>query len=71
MVDLAARLTQPIDVRQAAALAFAGSVRRYGIQLTKAEILQQYDNYNASAKQDKETQEVLASILDTIERKSD
>ena len=70
LVDLAGRLTQPIDARQAAALAFAGSVRRHGILLTTGEIRQAYDTYNASEKQDEATQKVLASILDALEKKS-
>lgn len=67
LVELASRPTQPLETRQAAAEAFAGSVRRHGILLTTGEILRQYDRYNASATLDVETQNVLASILDSIE----
>jgi hypothetical protein len=70
LVELASRLTQPIDVRQAAALAFAGSVHRHGILLTTGEIRKAYDTYNASEQQDEATQKVLASILDVLEEKS-
>jgi hypothetical protein len=40
---------------------------RNGTLLTTGETLHRYDQYNASAKHDHDTQEVLASILDTIE----
>jgi hypothetical protein len=67
LVEIASRISEPLIVRQAAALAFEKSVMRNGTQLTSAEILAQYDRYNASAKHDRDTQNVLASILDTIE----
>lgn len=70
LVDVASRWTQPLGLRQAAAAAFEKSVRQYGIQLTAAQILQQYDRYNESANRDAETQRVLGSILDTIEAPS-
>jgi hypothetical protein len=69
--DLAGNMVLPLTMRQAAATAFRHSVHRYGIQLTKDEILRRYDVYNASSRQDRATQDVLASILDTIERKDD
>lgn len=68
LVDLASRTEQPILARQAAAQAFAQSVDRFGILLTNREILRQYDRYNASEHEDEATQQVLASILDTLER---
>jgi len=69
LVDLASQELFAIDARRAAAGAFRQSVARHGILLTKDEILRQYDRYNASATADKDTQAVLAAILDAIEEK--
>jgi hypothetical protein len=69
LVELASRISLPIEVRRAAAAAFAGSVNRYGVQLTVPRIQKQYDRYNASERHDKPTQAVLGSILDAIEKK--
>jgi hypothetical protein len=70
LVDRASRATLPLDARQAAAKAFSESVARHGTLLTTGEVLMQYDRYNQSAKLDKDTQAVLASILDTIEARA-
>jgi hypothetical protein len=67
LVDFASRASGRIDARQQAAEAFQKSVARSGILLTEEEILRQYDRYNASASADKETQDVLSNILDTLE----
>ena len=68
LVEAASLEVSPIAVRQAAAGAFTNSVSRFGILLTKIEMLKQYDRYNASETKDEQTQAVLASILDTLER---
>ncbi len=70
LADLASRLAAPLETRRAAAKAFAESVARRGTLLTSEEILRQYDRYNASEKQDADTQRVLASLLDTIEARA-
>lgn len=70
LVDRASRATLPLAARQAAAKSFEDSVKRHGTLLTTGEVLQQYDRYNQSAVLDKETQAVLASILDTIEARA-
>jgi hypothetical protein len=67
--DLASRTAQPLAARRAAALAFRGSVQRHGILLTRAQILKQYENYNASEALDADSQAVLASVLDALEKK--
>lgn len=67
LVDFASHLTVPIESRRQAAQAFAASVGRFGILLTKDEILAQYARYNASASLDADTQQVFGSLLDTIE----
>ena len=67
LVELASRTTQPLEVRQHAAAAFDHSVDRFGILLTSAEILRQYERYNRSASLDQGTQQVLGQLLDTLE----
>lgn len=68
LVDIASQVAFPLELRQAAAAAFQQAVARRGVMLTSAEVLLQYDRYNASAALDKETQQVLAALLDTIEQ---
>ena len=70
LLELAGQLTQPLEVRQAAAGAFAASVARFGTLLTTREINEQYDRYNASEVQDEETQRLLAGILDVMEARA-
>jgi hypothetical protein len=67
LLALANRTTQPLVSREAAAAAFGESVRRFGVRLTKPEIRQQYARYNASEREDKATQDLLGTILDSIE----
>ncbi len=69
LADYASAQSVPIDRRRAAAEALAASVQRFGAQLTAAEILRQYDRYNASETADAETQAVLGNILDLLEKK--
>lgn len=57
----------PIEQRQQAVTAFQAAVNRAGILLTTDEILLQYNRYNASETQPKETQQLLSSVLDIIE----
>lgn len=71
LLELADLTSQPAPARQAAAAAFARSVRRYGVLLTKPEILEQYAIYNSNAGRDPETNAVLTTVLDAIERKPD
>jgi CheY-like chemotaxis protein len=70
LVELAGQHARPLAVRQAAALAFSQSVPRFGVQLTTAEIADQYARYNRSRDLDPQTQRVLGAVLDAIERKS-
>ena len=44
---------------------------KYGILLTRPEVLEQYSLYNANEGRDSDTNSVPASILDTIENKGD
>ncbi len=70
LVDVASATLQPLEHRQAAAAAFQRSVVRHGLLLTAAEVLRQYDRYNASETLDRPTQQVLAAILDVIEARA-
>jgi hypothetical protein len=67
LLEIAGRATQPRPSRQAAAVAFGDSVRRYGVRLTKREILEQYDRYNQSRFEDRASQALLGATLDAIE----
>jgi CheY-like chemotaxis protein len=67
LLDVANRATQPILSRQAAAVAFGDSVRRFGVRLTKGEIVKQYDRYNQSRFEDQASQVLLGATLDVIE----
>jgi hypothetical protein len=69
LADYASGASVPVESRRAAAAALAGSVDRFGIQLTTEQIVRQYDRYNASETAGAETQAVLGGILDAIERK--
>lgn len=67
LVELASLENSALVARQAAAAAFAGSVGRYGCLLTTVEIQRQYDRYNDSEFKALATQQLLGSVLDTIE----
>jgi CheY-like chemotaxis protein len=67
LVDLASERAVPIAARVQAAEGFGTSVAKFGVLLTTAEILSQYDRYNASATADADTQQVLSTLLDAIE----
>lgn len=71
LVSLTSQQARPLAERQAAAAAFGTAVQRRGLLLTQPEILLQYDRYNASARADAGTQQVLASLLDTIEESTE
>jgi CheY-like chemotaxis protein len=71
LVDLASQSLSPLEVRQAAAEAFIDSVIRYGTLLTTAELARQYERYNRSEAQERETQRLLGSVLDAIEARAE
>jgi hypothetical protein len=70
LVTLASQHARPLADRQAAAKGFATAVERRGLLLSRDEILLQYERYNQSESLDSGTQQVLGSILDTIEQPS-
>jgi hypothetical protein len=67
LINVASQNNRDLGGRQAAAQAFDVAVKRRGVLLTSDSILTQYDRYNASATLDAATQQVLGSILDSIE----
>jgi hypothetical protein len=67
LIETASRKSLSKEDRQRAANAFGEAVLRRGLMLRKAEVYAQYDRYNASETEDKETQEILGQILDVIE----
>ena len=67
LVTVASQNGRLLVDRQSAAAAFAIAVERRGLLLWRGEILLQYDRYNRSVTQTRETQLVLGSILDAIE----
>ena len=68
LVNYASQTGQPIETRQRVAKAFSDSVQGRGtVLLTTGEITQQYDRYNASESAPAATQEILGSLLDSIE----
>ena len=67
LLNFASENGLPIEQRQQAVAAFQTAVKRTGILLTTDEILLQYNRYNASRAQPKETQQLLSSVLDIIE----
>jgi CheY-like chemotaxis protein len=71
LLEAADRGSQPIAVRQAAAVAFRRSVRLHGILLTQGEIAKQYALYNGSERSERAVQDVFGSLLDTLEHRGD
>jgi CheY-like chemotaxis protein len=69
LVNLVNVGTTNLEDRQAAAKAFAESVRRWGTLLTTVEIQQQYNFYNNAMATKAPEHEALAVILDAIEEK--
>jgi hypothetical protein len=67
LLEIANRTSQPLASRQAAAVAFGDSIRRFGVRLSRDEILRQYDRYNQSEMEDKASQSLLSAVLDAIE----
>ena len=69
LVDLASQASMPIETRQRAVEAFASSIQRFGKLLSPTEISLQFDRYNASESEPRETQQVLGQLLDILEGK--
>jgi hypothetical protein len=67
LVETAGRVTQPLEIRQAAVSAFRQNLQAHGILLTAEEIKKQYEQYNESKNQDAATRNILGLILDCLE----
>lgn len=70
LVEAASRLEWPPELRAEAVSAFGEAVMKRGLQLTRQQILRQYDRYNQSERLDRVTQKLLGLILDYIEMPS-
>lgn len=70
LIAMASRQSFTLESRRTAAEAFRRAVKRYGVLLTTVEVQGQYDRYNQSEQEPPESQEVLNSILDTIEMRA-
>ena len=69
LVDFASQNAISVDEREFAAAAFARSVKRGGTLLTVADVQLQYDRYQASTDDPKESRRILAGLLDAIEER--
>ncbi len=67
LVDFASQNALPVEPRQVAVEAFRESLKRNGVLLSYDEIKRQADRYDESEGLEKETQEVLWSILDGLQ----
>jgi CheY-like chemotaxis protein len=70
LLNFISQSNHSLEDRRIAARAFADLVKTKGAQLTREDVLRQYDRYNASSLESVETQELLGAILDALERKS-
>lgn len=68
LADVASQNQLPIELRQAAVAGLENAISRQGIMLTNEQIQLQYDRYNASEDLPEETQQILAAVLNAIER---
>ena len=62
--------TLPLSLRNVAAESFDTAVQRRGLMLSRQQILNQYDLYNASETQPLDSQQIMGSLLDSIEKPS-
>ena len=67
LVEAASQNHRPLVERQLAAASLTASIKSRGVLLTQSQIARQYDRYNSSAALDRSTQDLLGSLLDTIE----
>jgi CheY-like chemotaxis protein len=68
--EVAANSLLNIELRQLAANSFQKSFHRFGILLRGQQVQRLYDRYNASEFEPKETQELLESFINLIEKKT-
>jgi hypothetical protein len=70
LANFASQKTLPAEDRQLAADALGRSIKNGSTLLTKDQIRQQYDRYNASETDSVDSQRILGSILDAIETRA-
>jgi hypothetical protein len=69
LVDVASQAAQPMELRKLAAQSFTTNREKFGVLLSTEEIALQYDRYNSSETASADVQELLGSLLDTLELK--
>lgn len=67
LATLAANSSLEVELRQRAAEAFADSIQRFGTRLSRRQVAEQYDRFNAA--QNDEGREAIARVLDAMEAK--
>lgn len=70
LVELASDSGLPIDRRRAAANALREAIARRNVQLTNSQIRRQYDRHQRSESLDATTQQLLSSIIDSLQQAS-
>jgi hypothetical protein len=68
LVSFASQSSNPTEKRRVAAESLGRSIEAGSTLLTRGEIKQQCDRYNASEKEPEESREILGSILDSFEQ---
>lgn len=71
LANLASQKSVPPQRRRIAADSLNRSIKNGSTLLTRGQIQQQYDRYNASQFEPEKTREILGSILDAIEQRRD
>jgi CheY-like chemotaxis protein len=69
LVDYASQSGAPLELRQLAVASFERAVVTRGLLLTTDEIRLQYERYKASSDQPGESQRIMGSLLDLLERR--
>lgn len=67
LVQIASNFELPVELRQAAVKSFAVAVQKCGLMLSRQQILNQYERYNASRDENEVSQQILGSLLDVLE----
>jgi len=67
LVQIASNFELPVELRQAAVKSFAVAVQKCGLMLSRQQILNQYERYNASRDESEVSQQILGSLLDVLE----
>ena len=67
LIDLIGDIRFSTEIRRRALVAFEQNLNKNGSLLRGPDIIRMYDRYNASETEDRETQNILSSLLDVYE----